>query len=143
MDPSLFLTSEDRSATSVSPSPPVLSSEVVKALTSEIISDRPMTASPSPSSHSANPAHLPIKPSRDLSSGAKKPLGVAPSATHTKRLNDETTRAPRKKTDPSSLVSSRGRGSNPTEIEGGSELDSFLRRKKEGSSGGVGKKTVR
>jgi hypothetical protein len=104
-----------------------------------------MTASPSPSSHSANPAHLPIKPSRDLSSGAKKPLGVAPSATHTKRLNDETTRAPRKKTDPSSLVSSRGSSSNPTEIEGGSELDSFLRRKKESSSGGggVGKKTVR
>jgi hypothetical protein len=64
-----------------------------------------------------------------------------------KRLNDETTRAPRKKTDPSSLVSSRGSSSsNPTEIEGGSELDSFLRRKKESSSGGVGvgkKKTVR
>lgn len=126
----------------MSPSPHVLSSEVVKALTSEIISDRPMAVSPSPSSHSAT-TH-PIKPSRDLSSGAKKPVAVVPSATHSKRLSDETTKTLRKKTDPSSLVSSRG--GHPTEIEGGSELDSFLRRKKESSSGGGvggGKKTVR
>jgi hypothetical protein len=129
----------------VSPSPPVLSSEVVKALTSEIISDRPMSAAPSPMSHSATATSTLIKPSREVSSGTKKPIASAASATQSKRLSDEaTTKAPRKKTDPSSLVSSRG--SNQTEIEGGSELDSFLRRKKESSSGGSGvgaKKTGR
>jgi hypothetical protein len=128
----------------------VLSSEVVKALTSEIISDRPMPSSPSP--HLTPPTKQP--PLVREASGLKKPsLSVA---TSTKRFSEESIKTTptgsssgggvnstslRKKTD-SPLVSSRS-AAIPTEAAGGSELDSFLKRKKESSTGGKVKPTIR
>jgi hypothetical protein len=116
----------------------VLSSEVVKALTSEIISDRPVP-------HPTAATHLAGTP-------IKKPA-LSVQTSHTKRLSEESIKSTpsthtsgsgssssRKKAD-SPLVSSRGGA--PTEAPGGgSELDSFLKRKKESSSGAK-KSTIR
>lgn len=137
--------------------PPILSLDVVKALTSEIISDRPhsSTSSPSPYSPSAAAAAAgapnSLKLSRDSSGSQHKKSttstssSAAISSSHSKKLHDDPiAKTPSRRKVDSPLVSSRGSGTN-TEIEGGSELDSFLKRKKENSTGAVGgiKKTTR
>jgi len=144
---------DDRPITS---SPPPLSSEIVKALTSEIISDRSVSISPSPHSPAVSNITPPNKTTGSGVSGSKKPgshsttttsssssTSTTTPITHSKKISEDSgskTPTIRKKVDSSTLISSRG--GNTPEITGGSELDSFLKRKKESSNGGLGKKTI-